>query len=299
MLQGMERPRRILLATDLSARSDRATERAALVMREHDAELVVLHVMEPPPDPPQHHRSIWTLTEVEPLRPTPRLMELVRRQLPRALVEAGDRVRVRVEAGDPPQAILDVAREESCDLLVTGVARNEFLGGFTLGKTVDRLLRVADPPILIVTNRASAPYGRVVVATDLSPASLVALETAVALLPKGALTVFHSREVPYTSLINDRATYKSQEEQAALADTRAFLESAGLSADVRERLEILVRAGAPEGHLAELARQGAADLVALTTHGRGAVMNALIGSVAKRIVSSLPCDALVVRAPRA
>src|SRR5687768_17233532 len=105
MLQGMERPRRILLATDLSARSDRATERAALVMREHDAELVVLHVMEPPPDPPQRHRSIWTLTEVEPLRPTPRLMELVRRQLPRALVEAGDRVRVRVEAGDPPQAI--------------------------------------------------------------------------------------------------------------------------------------------------------------------------------------------------
>jgi universal stress protein family protein len=40
-----------------------------------------------------------------------------------------------------------------------------------------------------------------------------------------------------------------------------------------------------------------ADLVVLRTHGRGAVLEALLGSTAKSTLS-LPCDALVVRGPR-
>ena len=40
---------RILLATDLSARSDRAMDRALMLARREGAELVVLHVLEATP----------------------------------------------------------------------------------------------------------------------------------------------------------------------------------------------------------------------------------------------------------
>lgn len=40
-------PHGILLATDLSARSDRAQDRAMLLMKQYGSELVVLHVLEP------------------------------------------------------------------------------------------------------------------------------------------------------------------------------------------------------------------------------------------------------------
>jgi nucleotide-binding universal stress UspA family protein len=40
---------RILLATDLSARSDRAMDRAMMLAKRENAELVVLHVLEPTP----------------------------------------------------------------------------------------------------------------------------------------------------------------------------------------------------------------------------------------------------------
>ena len=53
---------------------------------------------------------------------------------------------------------------------------------------------------------------------------------------------------------------------------------------------------ADRGRLAEGAR---ADLVVLGTHGRSAVLDVLIGSTAKQILSALSCNALVVRAPRA
>jgi nucleotide-binding universal stress UspA family protein len=293
----MERPRKILLATDLSARSDRAMDRAALIAREHAAELVVLVVMEPSrADASPRYTSLWLETE-PPANPR-RLADLVRRHLASSADELGDRVRIRIESGDPADVILDVAREETCDLLVTGVARNEFLGRLTLGATVDRLVGAAPAPLLIVTDRASGAYRRVVVATDLSPTSLIALDMAAALSTAGTLTVFHGRHVPYTSFVSDAEALKTAAQQAALAETTAFIEAAPLSAAVRARVEVLVRAGEPERNLADLARDGAVDLVALTTHGRGAVLTALLGSVARRIVTSLPCDALVVRAPR-
>lgn len=42
--------RKILLATDLSARSDRAMDRAVLLANEREAELLALHVLEPVED---------------------------------------------------------------------------------------------------------------------------------------------------------------------------------------------------------------------------------------------------------
>ena len=293
----MGSPKKILLATDLSARSDRAMDRATLIAREHAAELVVVHVMEPMrKDWPQGRVSMWTLSDT-PTEIPGRLTEIVHRHLAGTNEQLGSQLRVRIESGQPADIILQVSREEDCDLLVVGVARNEFLGRLTLGQTVDRLLPAGEAPLLIVNDRATHPYRHVVVATDLSEKSLVALNTAATLFPGGTLTLFHGRDVPYTSFVSHPASFTASIQESALAETKAFLAAARVSDDIRSRVDVTVRASAPEVHLSQMARDHAVDVVALTTHGRGPVMSALLGSMAKRIVESLSCDALVVRTP--
>jgi nucleotide-binding universal stress UspA family protein len=288
------RPRSILLATDLSARSDRALDRAAVLKAHFGAKLVVLHVLEPRETPSSSALSFsWPPAEAQ--GPNHELVAIAGRQLRADLRDAGEGVEVRVEEGHPAGVILRVADEEGCDLIVTGVARNETLGRFSLGKTVDEVLRSANRPVLIVTDRARAPYNNVVVAVDLSRSSRQALETAAALFHGQRLTVLHVFDVPYLSFGRD-ATAIAETAREARESLVAFVKEAGLEDESRSSLDLIVAHGDPEQALNQLARQERVELVVLGSGGRGPVLNRLLGSVAPRIVAGLPCDALVVRA---
>jgi nucleotide-binding universal stress UspA family protein len=70
-------------------------------------------------------------------------------------------------------------------------------------------------------------------------------------------------------------------------------------AAIRKRARPLIEFGTPSALLRDYVRDRDIDLVVLGTHGRSAFFEALIGSVAKQIMGELPCDALVVRDPRA
>ena len=108
-----------------------------------------------------------------------------------------------IEAGDPGAAILRAAAAEGCDLIVTGIARDELLGRFRLGSTVNRLLRGSRVPLLVVKDRARRPYAQIVVATDLSEPSGHALQAAARLFPEQRLTVFHAYDAPRSTSTRD------------------------------------------------------------------------------------------------
>ena len=56
--------------------------------------------------------------------------------------------------------------------------------------------------------------------------------------------------------------------------------------------------GDPGQLLRQYVRDRAVDLVVVGTHGRSGVFSVLLGSTAREIVSSTPCDTLVVGRPR-
>lgn len=62
------------------------------------------------------------------------------------------------------------------------------------------------------------------------------------------------------------------------------------------RCEALLRVGPPSDEILKAIKSVKADLVVMATHGRGAVLHALVGSVAERIVRSSPVPVLTVRA---
>ena len=285
-------PKRILLATDLSARCDRALDRAVSLAAQWQARLVVLHVLE---DEPATLREAGLPSWRRPPDPA----TLARKQLLADVGSIAEKATIIIEQGEPAEAILRHAEAEGCDLIVTGVARDELLGRFNLGRTVDRLLRRSRMPVLFVRGRARSPYRHIVVATDFSESSRHAFTAAMQFFPQQRLTIFHAYDAPMSGLMSDSTSYQREYRKVAVQDCEAFLQGANGGASGGPHPQVLIEQGAPGFLLREYAREQGADLVVLGTHGRSAIFEALLGSVAKEIMEYLPCDALVIREPRA
>ncbi len=284
------RPRAILLATDLSARCDRALDRAALLAKEWDARLVVVHVVEAGGRGDGMSDTASEEPGADPVR-------LVRQQLVRDVGEVAETATLVIEEGQPAEGIIRTAEREGCDLIVLGIARDELLGRYALGTTVDRLLRGTPLPLLIVTTRPRGSYRHIAVASDFSEPSRHAYETALHLFPGGRLTLFHAFDPPLEGFIPDVSAYRSDARAAAIAEAMRFIAASPRPEGTPEP-DLFVERGEPAVLLRRYVREGETDLVVLGSHGRSAMLEIFVGSVAKRILDRLPCDALVVRAPR-
>lgn len=286
-------PKKVLLATDLSSRCDRALDRASALARLWNAGLVAAHVLEPHPANLKD-RGEETLSWRRPPRQSARVAEQIRRDL----VDSADPVTVRVAEGDPAERIEEIAREEGCGLIVTGVARDETFGRYLLGATVDRLIRRSRIPVLVVKARGKRAYGKIVVATDFSEASLHALDAALAFFPKAEIALLHAYEVPFEGLVT-REDYREQWSEAEREASAAFLAKSKATEADKRRIKVFVEHGSPPTILRAYVEDHSADLVVVGSHGRSAMFDVLIGSTARRIVETARGDVLLVREPRA
>lgn len=276
----------ILLATDLSARGDRALDRALQLTKELGTKLIVLHVMESHATPARLTTPVWRRLSTDH-------KALAERELAEDLAAADVPSEVVVVSGDPLARIMETADSFGCSLIVTGIARDETLGRLLLGTTVEKLARQARQPVLVVKTRPRKPYRDVLVATDFSPGSRQALRAALQLVPNANLTLFHAYDVPFQgkTVPDDaitRSFYKGAE-QSAREFTADTPELAGKTP------QIVLEAGQPETVLSEYSFNHRSDLVVTGTHGRTGILRTAIGSVAERLLESLPSDVLIVR----
>ncbi|MFY0478706.1 universal stress protein [Achromobacter marplatensis] len=276
----------ILLATDLSARGDRALDRALQLTKELNTKLIVLHVMESHATPARLTTPVWRRLSTDH-------KALAERELAEDLAAADVPSEVVVVSGDPLTRIMETADSFGCSLIVTGIARDETLGRLLLGTTVEKLARQARQPVLVVKTRPRKPYRDVLVATDFSPGSRQALRAALQLVPNANLTLFHAYDVPFQgkTVPDDaitRSFYKGAE-QSAREFTAETPELAGKTP------QIVLEAGQPETVLSEYSFNHRSDLVVTGTHGRTGILRTAIGSVAERLLESLPSDVLIVR----
>jgi len=284
-------PRKILLATDLSSRSDRAQDRAVTLMKQYSCELIVLHVIEPAKEAGFHRRVRFSSS----YKQNEKLIEKTKWQLLDYLRDTGGKVSVRIENGKPSDVILQIAREEGCDLITTGVARNEILGRCVLGKTVDKLIRSSEIPLLIVTGRVRSPYWNIVIASDFSDISKSALETAAAYFPDKKIAVLNAHAAPGSYAIDDPESYRDQIRQMIFRDYKTFIDSADIADKLRESIGILIEWGSLPQLIKELVYNSSVELVVIGSRDRGLMRNVFRQSNTMRVVNDLPCDALVVR----
>ncbi len=201
-----------------------------------------------------------------------------------------------VRAGNAAATIRDVAASTDCGLVITGVACHKVFGRFLLGSTVECLAHTLPQHLLVVRNRTHGPYQRIMVATDFSDSSRHALSATASLFPGRELILYHACQIPLSGISGklSRTSFIRDIEQAEYAD---FLTACELDSDMEVRP--VIKQGVLETLLTQYVRNNEIDLVVMGTHGRSGVMSILLGSSAAKLLSWLPCDALVVREPRA
>jgi len=278
-------PQQLVLATDLGARSDRALDRALQLSAQWKAKLTVVHAFERPQavlDEPS-----WR----QPQDPGMAVQAQLEAELGAEITAA---VSARVQPGRPSEVVLKVSEELSAGLIVTGIKRDGAFERALLGDTVTELARQAQVPVLVVKKRARKPYQRIVVATDLSAVSRVALARALDLFGPESLVVFHAAHAHFASRMDDRVAYESELRIDALKNCEEFI--AEVAGERAAGIEVVVEYGEPDLLLEKYVADKQVDLVVVATQGRSGLLGVLLGSVATRILDSVPSDVLVVRA---
>jgi len=140
------------------------------------------------------------------------------------------------------------------------------------------------------------------VPVDFSPVSLEALASARELAKStgASLHLFHSVDdvssrylgYPLDSLAQIQTTVTNsaaeQLRELAIQEQRE-----GLTVETT-----LVVSARPASAIVTFARENAIDLIVMGTHGRGAMLRMMLGSVAEHVVRTAPCPVMVVRDPR-
>lgn len=282
-------PARLLLATDMGARCDRALDRTRALQQRWKAVVHVVHAIDHD-GLPIARRAAGALPSWR--QPKSDLQAHVER-LGDDLADAGLQAELHVREGAPSDVVRQVARQVEADLVITGVASGHGASGYQMGGTVDALLQETGLPVLNVRRRARHPYRHVVVATDFSDASARALKLAVDWFADARLTLFHAYETRGSALAPD-AHLQAAWRQAAQQQCDRFLAELGPPITAYP-WDIVLERGHPEHLLDDYVRHAGVDLVVLGTHGRSALMKALLGSTASEILHSVNCDTLVMK----
>ncbi len=278
----------LLLASDLSSRCDRATDRAAQLAQAWRAKLLVVHAI----DPAYAVRYAQMTQELPSWRHPEDYRTVAARRLSMDLASDKIDAEVYVTEGIPHEVVLEAARRENSDLVITGLGRDESLARTQFGSTLDKLLQELPVPLMIVRRRIRGPYRHVVIATDFSPASQPALETAIRWFGDAQLTLFHAYEgagLRGDALANDAWNTIANDQ------CDSFLAGMALEPSVLQRLHRVIDRGHPEVLLCDYVRHKEIDLVVLGTHGRSGFLKTMIGSTAENLLHLLECDTMVVR----
>ena len=278
----------ILVATDLTARSDRAIERAFSLARETGAELTILHAVDD-----ELPASVADQIKAEAEASIERLCQGPVGQGLRA-------VHRRVGFGRGFELVLRHAEEVTADLLVLGVHRNESRRGLFVGTTVERIIRHGETPVLVVRDRVDGPYRQVLVAVDFSPCSRRAAEFALSELPTAEVVLVHAYDVPFKGFITGRSareevSKRHQEQFDAMVEgeMKPLVDSLPENGN---RIERVMREGTVREVIMNQVKQRKPELLVIGTHGRTGVAHALLGSVAEDLLNAPPCDVLAVKA---
>lgn len=281
-------PRSILLATDLEAHSDRALDRAAVLARQWQAKLHVVHVLRPGIE-----GSAWTSCDDGPSTGHDEAGRL-EHQIRRDLCDAPDNLVVHLADGEPADRILEIAEREGCGLVVAGT-RGPVFADLVGRSTTVQLLRRSPWPVLVVKSRPHGAYRKVLVGTDFTPESRHGLEIAAAWFADAGFALMHALDIPHRSLLLDAD--RGQAFARMEYDTmQSFADGAHLSEGIRRHLRTHIEHGPPEIMLRRRAIADDADLTVIGTLRRGLAFRILIGGNATRILEAAPGDVLAVRA---
>ncbi|MEL6964517.1 MAG: universal stress protein [Pseudomonadota bacterium] len=280
--------KKLLMATDLSARSDRALERAVRLAIDHNGHLTVVHVVDEDLPAPLADAQKSAAEQA------------IHEHLDDLTSNNGMTISIEVPFGRAYVDILEMAEKTDADMIVLGVHRNDSFKDMFRGTTAERVIRAGNAPVLLVKDRVRTSYQQIMVGIDFSVYSRRAVEFAIRFVPAGHFHLVHAYDMPFSSLLPGREKrheiskqHELQFQEMVAEEMAAFLSTVDATGP---RLETVMEQGVVLDVIQRQVDGLKPDLLVVGTHGRTGVVHALLGSVANDLLKDPPCDVLAVNA---
>jgi nucleotide-binding universal stress UspA family protein len=288
----------ILVPTDGSPESERALEIAIPLARALGLSITVFWCWEGLPDFEETFAAEFTdrITEKETADRAEAAAALARRRIE----PAGVKWEIRSAVGDPGTEIVDRAQVLEARYIAMTTHGRSGLKRWRLGSVADKVMRHAETDTIIVAPDPEVPLRmsieRILVPLDGSERAERALEDALVIARAAGASLLLLRAyltVIATSPVGLDVAY-TQANEAALASAQRYL--AGVGDQIGDvPIETTVFGGDAAQAIIE-ASEGA-DLVVMSSHGRGGLLRAALGSTTDAVIRGSGKPVLVARSP--
>jgi nucleotide-binding universal stress UspA family protein len=280
----MTRIAHILVATDLTERSELAIQRAVQLQRQTGAALTLLHVIEP---------GLMSDLAFRRRRDAEAFLGERVERLPQ---EVQRRCSRKVAVGDAFSTIDSEAQAQRVDLIVLGEPGKYRFADLFIGTTAERVVRTSPIPVLMAKGTTHGPYQRVLVPLDLSEGAMRALAVSLTIAPSAEIRIVHAWRPPLSALAQRHAVpdaIRKENEQIKALIERVAKEAAAATARRGQALSVDMVEENPYVVLRN--ERSWPDLVAMGTHARARLATDMIGSLARHMLAEAPSDVLVAQ----
>lgn len=279
--------KRLLCASDMTPRSDRAVKRAAILAKQMNADVLFVHVVS--------DQQPERVMQLKANRARVRLMV----QAERAMAHAPESARVEIHLGKPLKVISEIAKQCSADMIVLAAPIARRYEKF-MGTTAERILRSVSCPVLFVSSEPIAEYTQVAVATDLSKTSVRAAQAVARMgILDGAYSWFvHAFDPPLNGMTADESTAAKQLETykrqwSALVHAQLIPELEDVGFDL-SRVSVSAEPARPLDAIEHIVEKVHPELLVIGTSRWFMLKRMLLSSVAHQVLSRVSCDILAV-----
>lgn len=269
--------KKIIIPVDFSQHSEYALETGAALAKQHNAELIVMHMLE-------LSESIFSTSGSEKSEETAFMLMVTNKNFEEFLDKPyleGITVTPLIKHHKVLKEVNEVASYEKADLVIMGSRGHSEHDGVFTGSNTEKVVRYSDTPVLVVKSKPnSVNFKNVVLGCDFNEESVSAVKNALETLNKLAdkATLLHVNLPNLSFLSTDEINEK-------VAD---FLKLAHLD---KNELNIAYASDhmVEDGVLNYAKREGA-DAVSIITHGRTGLSHFFGGSISEDLVnhSNLP-----------
>lgn len=291
----MKKISHILSAVDFSDPAAIALDRAGLIAKEQDSNLLIFHMVSATLQnswPRGFDPLVADIGKNLEQELRTRLHELVEQQKHSGC----KKVTALLAQGKGLDALLDEVSKGKIDLVVAGAHGAGYWHELFLGSFITKLLAHCPVPTLVVKDTTQGDYKNVLIPVDFSASTESLIQAARTIAPNANKTLLHVLQTPNEGLMRLKRVSQEQIQQyraACLQQAQSKLDALIASAQDSTFKGVVLDRGHPPGEITTFQRENGCDLVVIGKHGTGYMSDLLVGSVTKLVISNTSCDTLV------
>jgi nucleotide-binding universal stress UspA family protein len=283
----------VLVPLDGSPLAERALPYALVLARASQARLLLVRVV----SAPAGHRGGYDAITASRARDAELYLRDVAAQFKRPLV-----VETAVFVGDVVDSIVEEIALRQVDVVAMSTHGRSGLGRWVYGSVADQIMRRASVPVLLIPARADVNWPtdrslRVLVPLDGSDYARDTLDLIAGLVDSlGAEVRLLEVTVPRPYSYASAVAYPAADVATDAGAARTYLE--GVAKEMSARgwsVAVETAFGSAAAMIALAAKEGRADLIAMSTHGSSGLTRLVMGSVATGVVQQSVVPVLILR----